>query len=226
MEPLKNENYNILIIEDDPKSAQMLGLLLGSKGYSVLVASGGEDALVSGQVNKADLILLDLKLPGIDGIEVCKRLKSDDKTRYTPIIFLTSESDQLKKIEGFKAGGADYVCKPFHDMELLARINTHLALKAYRDQLVKDAEVKIKLKAHGIISHEVFNPLTSIVGYLDLIEGDLKKDNCDVEKVLSYIAKAKGSGSEIIEKVNQLKDFKDITGLEFEGLASLIDIDE
>ncbi|MDC0254946.1 response regulator [Bacteriovoracales bacterium] len=226
MEPLKNENYNILIIEDDAKSAQMLGLLLGNEGYSVLVASGGEDALVSGQVLKADLILLDIKLPGINGIEVCQKLKSNDKTRYTPIIFLTSESDQLTKIEGFRVGGADYVCKPFDDLELLARINTHLALKAYRDQLVKDAEIRIKLKAHGIISHEVFNPLTAIIGYLELIEVDLKKDNFNAEKLLDHIKKAKGSGSEIIEKVNQLKAFKDITGLDFQGLASLIDTDE
>lgn len=224
MEPLNNKDYKILIIEDDPKTAQVIGLFLREQGFVVMVASGGEDALNSGQVEKADLILLDINLPGINGLEVCKRLKSSEDTFHTPIIFLTSERDQQKKIEGFRAGAADYVCKPFDDLELLARINTHIAIKAYREQLIRDAEVKVKVVAHGIISHEVFNPLTSIIGLLEVIELELKSGAS--EKVMECIKKAKESGLEIVEIVDQLKTFKDVTAHDFDGLSALLDEDE
>ena len=224
MESLNNKDYKILIIEDDPKTAQLIGLLLRDQDFVVMVATGGEDALGSGQVEKVDLILLDINLPGINGLEVCKRLKSSKSTLHTPVIFLTSESDQKKKIEGFRVGAADYVCKPFNDLELLARINTHLALKAYREQLVRDAEVKVKVMAHGILSHEVFNPLTSIIGNLEVIETGLKNEG--KEGLMKYIRKAKEASMEIVEKVDQLKTFKDVTAHDFGGLSALLDEDE
>ena len=142
---LKNEDFKILIIEDNPKNIQVLGLLLKREGFSTYVSTTGEAGIQAALKHLPDLILLDLNLPGIDGIEVCKEVKSSSSTLHIPIIFLTSNDDQ-SKIEGFSAGGSDYVSKPFDQVELLARINTHLGLKIFREQLVKDAEVKAKLK--------------------------------------------------------------------------------
>jgi len=221
MLPLKNEDFKILIIEDNPKNIQVLGLLLKREGFSTFISTSGEAGIKSAKKHLPDLILLDINLPGIDGIEVCKTIKDSSETLHIPIIFLTSNDDQSKKIEGFSAGGSDYVSKPFDQVELLARINTHLGLKVFREQLVKDAEVKVKLKAHGVISHEVYNPLNSILNNLDLIEMGIKKEIIDKDKLLSYLKSAQNASDEIVSKVNKLKEYKDVFSDDLDGVDLL-----
>lgn len=120
---------DILIVDDTPANLILLERLLSSAGYRVRPASDGKLALRSVQARLPALILLDIQMPGMDGYEVCQRLKAEERTRSVPVIFISVLEDESEKIKGFQAGGIDYISKPFHAEEVLARINTHLTLR-------------------------------------------------------------------------------------------------
>lgn len=123
----------ILIIDDVPKNLQVLAKMLDKKNYRVSIANSGGQALKMIEKVLPDLILLDILMPGMNGIEVCQRLKESPVTRDIPIIFLTAKTKSEDIVDGLKAGGVDYVTKPFNLPELLARVETHLELKRKRD---------------------------------------------------------------------------------------------
>lgn len=138
----------ILAVDDVPRNLQILGAIMKKKPWELALATDGIQALQIVQENKPDLILLDVMMPDMDGFEVCKILKSDEETAHIPIIFLTALVDTEDVIRGFKAGAADYVAKPFKAAELLARVETHLALKEARDAQTKLIEDLQKALAH------------------------------------------------------------------------------
>ena len=118
----------ILIVDDTPENLRILRQALEPEGYKILVATSGEGALkVAGQV-PLDLILLDVQMPGIDGFETCRRLKSNPDARHIPVIFVTARTETASVLEGFQAGGVDYIVKPFQNEEVLARVHTHLKI--------------------------------------------------------------------------------------------------
>jgi len=127
--------FTVLAVDDEPNNLTTLGRILSSAGYRVLVAPNGEAALRLAISQKPDLILLDVMMPGLDGYEVCAKLKTGEDTKEIPIIFVTSMSDPDYETQGFKTGGVDYVVKPVNSVILLARVNTHLELKNKTDLL-------------------------------------------------------------------------------------------
>jgi len=120
---------NILIVDDTLENLQFLSDMLRQNGYSVTAAADGPTALMIAVNEPPDLILLDIRMPEMDGYEVCTHLKSDTKTKNIPVIFLSALDELQDKIRGFSLGGADYIAKPFQDEEVLARVNTHISLK-------------------------------------------------------------------------------------------------
>jgi diguanylate cyclase (GGDEF)-like protein len=127
------ENPVILAVDDTETNIDILVELLGDK-YEVMVALDGESALEITEEEKIDLILLDIMMPEMDGFEVCNRLKSNEKTKNIPIIFLTAKTDEDSIEKAYEVGGIDYVTKPFRPKELLARVNRELAMQ----KLIKD----------------------------------------------------------------------------------------
>jgi adenylate cyclase len=127
----------ILIVDDVPVNLQALESILQTRGFRVMKANNGEHALEMVALEKPDLILLDVMMPKMNGYEVCQHLKEDPATSKIPVIFLTGRNDSYSVIKGFASGALDYVVKPFHAPELLARINTHLELKRSRDVIVR-----------------------------------------------------------------------------------------
>ncbi len=113
---------DILVVDDTPANLNVLSTILTQQGYKVRPANSGELALIVTQHAAPDLILLDIQMPGLDGFEVCKRLKESDHTRDIPIIFISALDDVLDKVEAFEVGGADYITKPFQILEVLARV--------------------------------------------------------------------------------------------------------
>ncbi len=126
---------NILIVDDTPANLRLLALMLNTQGYRIRIAEDGARALESVQANPPDLMLLDVMMPGMNGYEVCMQLRKDPSTRDIPIIFISALDDTQNKINAFTAGGVDYVTKPFHVEEVLARVETHLALRELQKQL-------------------------------------------------------------------------------------------
>jgi DNA-binding NtrC family response regulator len=119
----------ILIVDDEPLNVDLLEQELGSAGYRTLAAADGERGYAMAAEHLPDLILLDVMMAGIDGYEVCRRLKAGPETRAIPVIFLTALTDTFEKVRAFSAGAVDYVTKPFQPEELLARVGTHIALR-------------------------------------------------------------------------------------------------
>lgn len=126
----------ILIVDDIPNNLKVLFSCLEKSGYKVLVAQTGENALKIVDSVSPDLILLDVIMPGLDGFTVSSRLKANINTRDISIIFLTALSQTANKIKGFEVGGVDYITKPIEQQEVLARIQTHLALQKMRRYLL------------------------------------------------------------------------------------------
>lgn len=163
----------ILVVDDSPSFLINLLDHLASRGFLVLIARHAEEGLLRAEFGLPDLILMDVVLPGMDGFEACRRLKASEATRDIPVIFMTSLTVARQKVLGFEAGGVDYITKPIQIEEVLARIQTHLALrKANRElqqmfgQLNRAKEElvqKEKLAALGAlvagISHELNTPI-------------------------------------------------------------------
>jgi len=145
---------SILLVEDNPTNLQMLFQLLEkSVGCKLLVAKNGEAALNIVKKTRPDLILLDIMMPGIDGFEVCRRLKADPATHRIPVIFLSALDETADKVKGLQLGAVDYVSKPFQAEEVIARVNTHLTLhrlgrevRKQRDQLEHELKVVSELQ--------------------------------------------------------------------------------
>ncbi len=125
----------ILIVDDTPQNVLLLAAMLRSNQYTIREAADGPSALEAVRQSPPDLILLDIRMPGMDGYEVCRRLKSDENLREPPVIFVSALDDQTDIIQGFAAGGVDYITKPFKMKEVLARLETHLTITRLQRQL-------------------------------------------------------------------------------------------
>lgn len=137
----KNRRESILIVDDTPENLTVLHKMLAENGYRVRPALNGEIALKTTQADLPDLILLDIIMPGLDGYEVCHKLKAQENTRDIPIIFISALNEIEDKMRAFSEGGVDYITKPFQSQEVLARVKTHISLKRANEklkQMIKD----------------------------------------------------------------------------------------
>jgi putative nucleotidyltransferase with HDIG domain len=137
---------NILAIDDTPESLKLLTDLLKAGGYEVRSAISGQLALNAARLNPPDLVLLDIRMPDMDGFEVCRRLKAQAETQDIPVIFLSALSETSDKVQSFEIGAVDYVTKPYQRQELLARVHTHLELSRLRlhlEEVVKERTAEL-----------------------------------------------------------------------------------
>ncbi|OGR32656.1 MAG: hypothetical protein A2091_03595 [Desulfuromonadales bacterium GWD2_61_12] len=148
----------ILAVDDTPAHLELLEALLTPAGYLVRRAAGGETALAAVAADPPDLILLDLRMPDMDGFEVCRRLKAGEKTTHIPIILLSASADSKEWVAGLQLGAVDFIAKPFQREELLARVSTHLTLSRANLSLKEQAETLARtnrqLQAESVIRHD------------------------------------------------------------------------
>jgi len=145
----------ILVVDDIPANLKLLTSILADRGYLIRPASSGQLALRSLAVRLPDLILLDVKMPDMDGYEVCRRLKSDEMSRDIPVIFISALDETQDKVKGFDAGGVDFITKPFQWEEVLARIETHLSLRRLQKQLeTQNAQLHRKISEHKQVEEQ------------------------------------------------------------------------
>lgn len=145
----KNELGNILIVDDKPENLRVLDKMLTEKGYTVRKAINGNLALKSAESSPPDLILLDIKMPEIDGYQVCKQLKFNRKTEEIPVIFISALDEILNKVQAFEIGGIDYITKPFQEEEVIARINSQILIQKQKNQLQQ--EIKKRQETEEIL---------------------------------------------------------------------------
>lgn len=169
----------ILVVDDDRASLDLLVDTLATQHYEVWPTSNAEQALKVAREHAFDLYMIDVMMPGVSGYELCAMFKADEALRDVPIIFVSAVGDMQVKVIGFKVGGVDYVTKPYHRDELLARVKTHLDLRrqAFEIARLKEAEVEqlrrvtqLKDEVLRMVAHDIKNPLSIIVGYIQLIQ--------------------------------------------------------
>ena len=179
----KKDKPIILIVDDVPKNIQVLGTLLNKIDCELAVAMNGQQALDTVKKIMPDLILLDIMMPVMDGLEVCERLKKDENTKEIPIIFLTAKIETDDIIKGFEMGAVDYVTKPFIGRELVARVKTHLDYKQIKDNLKE--EVASKNKFFSIISHDLRSSFGIVSSFVKIIQEN--KESLSDEEILEIL---------------------------------------
>lgn len=223
------DTSTILIVDDNAENLRVLKNVLDQPGRDVRAATSGPPALAVAQKMPIDLILLDINMPGMDGYEVCRRLKSHPATQDIPVIFLSANTETENIVQGFALGGADYITKPFEIAEVEARVNTHLQLSRLQRQLARhneelEATVQARTselrEAHAklfrldaakddffrLISHEVRTPLNGMVA-LEIALSDLGGDD-PLEEPHQIFLKSFRSMVEIVDHALALVEFK------------------
>jgi len=132
---MKQRMGRILCVDDEPLNLSLLEAMLSPRGYDVVSAVNGPEALEKIAAERIDICLLDVMMPGMDGFEVCRRIKSDDLHRNIPVVMVTSYADMENRIRGIEAGAEDFISKPFDSAEVLARIKMLLHVKSLNEEL-------------------------------------------------------------------------------------------
>ena len=175
----------VMIVDDEPENLYVLHQILQSRKHRVVAFPRGELALKAAVTAPPDVVLLDVRMPGMDGYEVCRRFKADARLRDIPILFLSALTGTTEKIDAFKAGAVDYLQKPVNEVEVLARVETHLRLRRYAvglETLVKERTAALAESNHrlkilddaktdwlNMLSQELRTPLTGVLGISELL---------------------------------------------------------
>jgi DNA-binding response OmpR family regulator len=196
---MKNSKQTILVVDDAVENLDLVANLLNDR-YRIQVATNGEKALEIVNNDLPDLILLDIMMPGMNGYEVIKKLKSNPETKKVPVIFLTAKNEIKDIVKGFENGSVDYIPKPFNIVELESRVNAHMTIKRQQDLLrVRNAEYKELLH---ILCHDLNNTLSILKMAVDYVDMDVQENSLDEYK--TPISIAVNNGIDVISLVREM----------------------
>ncbi len=216
MNPEQETKTKILVVDDNSKNIQVIGNILRDEGYTVGYAYNGKQALdILRETGGFDLVLLDINMPVMDGIEACKSIRNDKVLHDIPVIFLTALNRTEDLVAGFKAGGQDYVSKPYNYEEILSRVKTHIDLKQSKDKLktvnqwlevkvlertkeLRSSHLSLQKAYHklqkldtlkseflAIISHQINTPLNGILGFINLLKEEITEPH--LQEMFKYL---------------------------------------
>ncbi|MEE8205313.1 MAG: response regulator transcription factor [Nitrospinaceae bacterium] len=149
----KSQRHSLLLVDDDPEILTLLQAKLKDEPFEIFTATEGESALNTVRTQKPDLVVLDVNLPGLSGLEICRSLKADKNTRGIPIIMLSARSEEIDRVLGLEFGADDYVTKPFNTQELILRINNVLK-RVYKEEEATEGFTQGDLTV-DFLKHEV-----------------------------------------------------------------------
>ena len=226
--PISSQNANIMVVDDFPANLRALTRILTAQGYRVQAVQDSRLALSTAKAVPLDLILLDIRMPNLDGYEVCAQLKADAHTRDIPVLFVSALGDVFNKVKAFSLGAVDFITKPFEVAEVLARVNTHLTIRhlhqrlqeqnkrleqAYADLTRHSAdleEANASLRASNAeldafahtVAHDLKNPLSALIGFASLLNEDL--DELDLTQPLELVYQIQEIGEKMTNIIREL----------------------
>jgi len=212
----------ILAVDDDPNVALLVKMTLSKdKDINIELAGDGDEALAKVRSLMPDLVLLDVMMPGMDGLEVCRRIKSDESTKYIPVIMLTAKREAGDMIKGMNSGANDYITKPFNPEELLTRIRVHLRVKALENEASARRELEAVLKMSVTLQHEINNPLQGVIGNVELLRDRGAYSREDIDAIIDNIYT---SSIRIKEIIRQMSKVSRLVSTTYVGSDEMIDI--
>ncbi len=200
------EQHTVLVVDDEPVNIKVLHEVL-RPDYQVLFATAGEQALELLGSMTVDLVLLDIVMPGMDGLELCRRIKAESRTAAIPIIFVTSMTEDEDEARGLELGAIDYITKPISPPIVRARVRNHLELSVARGKLERQnleliEAAKLREDVEQITRHDLKSPLSAIIGFSNLVMDDYgnREDN------LACLETIRDSGYRMLEMINRSLD--------------------
>ncbi|MCP4690130.1 MAG: response regulator [Desulfobacterales bacterium] len=186
---METANAGIMAVDDTPANLRLLEQILKRGGCDVRLFPNGALALASARAEPPDLILLDIRMPDMNGYEVCERLKKDDLTRDIPVIFISALQETMDKVKAFSTGGVDYITKPFQEEEVLARVETHLTLRSLQKTLEKK---NIGLEEKNVQLEEALDNVQTLQKALEEKNDRLGEKNVQLEEALANVRTLRG----------------------------------
>ncbi len=229
--PSSDTNGSILLVDDLPENLRMLSDLLLSLGYNVRSVTSGRMALRTARVKQPDIVILDIKMPEMDGYQVCQAFKADEDLRDIPIIFVSALDDVFDKVKAFWSGGVDYIVKPFQSEEVVVRLENQLTIqrqqRALRDEIARRKEMEEMLyQSRALITsvlNSVLDGIAALQAVRDPITGNIEDFRCLV--VNPVIAKVfDRSREDLIGKLVLRKFLERLNSDLFERLAEVVEL--
>lgn len=180
---MDNSRRRVLVVDDVSTNRKLLQNILDKKGYRTSIAENGYDCIRAVLEQRPDLILLDIKMPDINGIEVCRKLRRDPRVGPIPILFVTGDTDAHTLSQAFDAGGNDYIRKPVNNVELLKRVQATFEYIDLIEAKKREDQLKNILSMNGTVCHELNQPMQYISGMSQLLLMDLEKSSPVYDKV-------------------------------------------
>ena len=219
---MDSEKPIILIVDDNPLNLQVAAATLHENGYEPVAAIGGAQALDSLQGHTPNLILLDVMMPEMDGFEVCRRLKANEKTKDIPVIFVTANTDNDVLVKTFQVGGNDCVRKPINRIELLTRIKALLDQKELAETKRSKEKLAGVIEMAGAVCHELNQPLMAILLNAEMLIKQLPEDHQDHDLAKAIFDQSKSMAA-ITKKIKRITNY---TTKKYLGKTQIIDIDK
>lgn len=217
-----NENNKILIVEDEPDTTYILGLLLKKNNFKIKTAKNGEEALEKLKEFEPQVILADWNMPVMNGIELCEKVKNDDKYKLIYFIILTARSSLQDRVKGLDVGADDFLLKPIENQELLARIRTGIRIHNLQNELRKIEHSKALIEMACTIGHKINNPLYSLVLSLENIKAQL--NDLEMEKILEDFDLIKESAKKIEMLAKDLTHLKEPELIQYSDNKNMLDL--
>jgi two-component system, sensor histidine kinase and response regulator len=218
---------SVLVVDDKPDNLRLLSAILADRGYDVRQALNGRMALTAAQTRPPDLVLLDIKMPDLNGYQVCEQLKTNDRTRHIPVIFLSALDRSPDKVKGFSAGGVDYITKPFQESEVLVRVEHQLEIARLQTRLEQqNAQLQQEIRDHiaterellrsnedleqfaHAVSHDLQQPLQSILGFGKILS--LKYPYISEADVCHYLSRIVQAGERMQQLIEDLLAYSQV----------------